>query len=120
MSALDPFALGGQQDDAEGDALLIAAWRRYQELCRLITDEAMPDADRDALAATEEWEQVIEVINNTEPTTLAGCIAKLQYLGDPSGMEAGDRDDDVVSVRQVCAFLELSIPSVGGIKGKLK
>src|SRR4051812_30038816 len=52
----------------------------------------------------------MEFINNAKPASLLDCIIKLRVLADPIiGMEAGDRDDDVVSVRQVLAFLEGTI-----------
>jgi hypothetical protein len=45
--------------------------------------------------------------NNTAPTTLTGAAIKLRVLADPAhGMEAGDREDDYVSLRQVLAFIE--------------
>ncbi len=49
----------------------------------------------------------IEFINNTAPTTLEGAVIKLRVLASPErGMEAGDREDDYISLRQVLAFLE--------------
>jgi hypothetical protein len=102
MNADDPFALGGLQ---KPDAELIAA---EQELRRLL-DEGR-DIDEADPALTERWGrigQLFEIINATEPTTLAGCAAKLRFLADPEiGMAVGDREDDVPSMRQVLAFIE--------------
>jgi hypothetical protein len=102
MSAPDPSALGGRQ---EPDAELIAAER---EMRRLIDEgEGLDEAD-DPLA--ERWGRIgkcIETINSTSPSTLAGCVVKLQYLCDPEiGMEVGDREGDVPSLRQVLAFID--------------
>ena len=102
MSALDPFALGGLQ---EPDAELIAAER---EMRRLL-DEGR-DLDEAGEPLTQRWKKIGEfmaILNATVPTTLAGCLAKLRFLCDAeNGMETGDREDDVLSLRQVLAFLE--------------
>jgi hypothetical protein len=43
-----------------------------------------------------------------------GCVAKLRYLTDEEvGMEAGDREDDVPSLRQVLAFIEAEMAKAG-------
>ena len=100
-TAHDPFAFGGQQDDA---ALLDAE----AEMQRLL-DEGR-DLDEDDAALTRRWDRINEcmtIINATMPKTLAGCAAKLRFLTHfEVGMAAGDREDDCVSVQQVLAFVE--------------
>ncbi|HZK89969.1 MAG TPA: hypothetical protein VFC56_07485 [Stellaceae bacterium] len=101
-NTLDPFALGGRQ---EGDAELI----RVEREIRRLLDEGRDIEEADAPLALR-WKRIgecMEVMNSTKPTTLAGCAAKLRFLTDEEiGMEVGDREDDVPSLRQVLAFLE--------------
>jgi hypothetical protein len=93
-------AFGGRPDDAE----LIHAGQRLEELHRRLRDQ--PDDD-EADRIADEQGKVMVFVNNAEPAPLLGCIIKLRVLADPDvGMEAGDRPDDVDSVRQVLAFLE--------------
>jgi hypothetical protein len=105
MSALDPFALGGIH--AAEDAEILAAWAEI----RFLLDDASEE-DEDDAALARRWERIgkdMEVLNARAPATLAGCVAKLRFLCDPEiGMEAGDREDDVPSLRQILAFLETS------------
>lgn len=102
MSALDPFAFGGRQED---DAALFDAEAEMQRL----SDEAC-DIEEDDAASTRRWDRIGECmtyLNTTMPKTLAGCAAKMRFLANTEvGMEAGDRDDDYVSLRQVLAFIE--------------
>jgi hypothetical protein len=96
----DPFVHGGRQNDTE----LIEALQRWEELHRKWEDDPSDD-EGERLSA--EQSRLMEFINNAQPASLLGCIIKLRVLADPIiGMEVGDRDDDVVSVRQVLAFLE--------------
>jgi len=45
--------------------------------------------------------------NPPSTASLADCIVKLRTLADPDlGLAAGARDDDILSLRQVIAFLE--------------
>lgn len=102
MSASDRdlFALAR----AEGDAELIEAGQRWDEVKRR-WEGLHSDEEADALSA--EQGELMVFINNAPPTTLQGCAIKLRVLADPEvGMEVGQRDDDVVSVRAVLAFIE--------------
>ena len=43
------------------------------------------------------------------PRTMAGALIKLKVLAHPEhGFEAGERGDDLISVRQVAEFIERS------------
>jgi hypothetical protein len=102
MSAADMFAHGGRQD---GDAELIAAEREMRHLLDEGRNLNEPDPE-----LTQRWDRIGErmtLINNTAPTTFAGCAVKLRFLTDDEvGIGAGDRDDDVPSLRQVLTFVE--------------
>jgi hypothetical protein len=51
--------------------------------------------------------ELMEAINTTPTRSLADCVVKLKLLADPNiGIEAGDRPDDVPSLRQVIDFIE--------------
>jgi len=107
MSAvdLDPFAFAGQSG---GDAELVRAERRLRDILPLWEREPLSDEEADALSH-RMYEQ-IEIINNTAPTTLFGAAIKLRVLADPDhGMEAGDREDDWISLRQVRDFIEREV-----------
>jgi hypothetical protein len=55
----------------------------------------------------ERLGELIEAINTRAPQSLGDCLVKLKLLADPDiGMEAGDREDDLLSLRQVVAFLD--------------
>jgi hypothetical protein len=108
MNEFDPFAFGGRQDDAE---LLEAA----AEMQRFL-DESR-DLEEDDEASTRRWKRIGECmtfLNATMPKTFAGCMAKLRFLANEEvGMEAGDREDDVPSLRQVLAFIEAELGNGG-------
>lgn len=98
--------LAGVERLAQGpDAELIAAEREMRRL--LDEGRDLNEAD-DQL--TQRWDRIgacIKTIGRTNPGTLAGCAVKLRFLCDPEiGIEAGDREDDVPSLRQVLAFIE--------------
>jgi hypothetical protein len=51
--------------------------------------------------------ELIAAINTRAPQSLGDCLVKLKLLADPGlGIEAGDREDDMISLRQVVAFLD--------------
>jgi hypothetical protein len=51
--------------------------------------------------------ELTAAINTRAPQSLGDCLVKLKLLADPGiGIEAGDRKDDMISLRQVVAFLE--------------
>jgi len=100
---LDPFAFA-RGDDENGDAKLVELEAKIRA-CDGRFDDDMGDEQGDALC--HEQYEYIERLNTTPPTTVAGVVAKLRVLAHPDyGMEAGDRDDDLVSLRQVLALLE--------------
>lgn len=52
-------------------------------------------------------DELLATINNTPPGSLADCVRKLHLLANREfGGAAGDRDDDITSLRQVITFLE--------------
>jgi hypothetical protein len=83
---------------------------------RRLVDEGC-DLEEDDAAIARRWKRIGECatfLNATMPKTLAGCVAKLRHLTDPEiGMEAGDREDDVPSLRQVLAFIEAELGNGG-------
>jgi hypothetical protein len=66
-------------------------------------------ADRDdelAAAIARRLGDLMGEIAATPPASVADCVVKLRRLADPElGIDAGDRDDDVSSLRQVIGFL---------------
>lgn len=68
------------------------------------------DIDEDDAALERRWGRIgdlMAVLNTTPPKTLSGCVAKLRFLTDDEvGMSAGEREDDVPSLRMVLAFIE--------------
>jgi hypothetical protein len=68
------------------------------------------DFDEADAALAERWTRIgecIGIINSSAPTTLAGYAAKLRFATDAEvGIDAGDRPDQVPSLRQVLAFIE--------------
>jgi hypothetical protein len=104
----DPFAYARAGDDTA----LIEAERRLQAIMAQWEDPSRGNTDDEADALSHAEYEEIEFINNTAPTTLAGAAIKLRVLADPAhGMEAGDRDDDYLSLRQILAFIEQAAAS---------
>lgn len=105
MVARDRAARLRRSDDA---GLLVAE----EELVRLL-DESRDDPNGDSPEDTARWDRIgelIELIQSTPPQSLAGCAVKLRFLTDEEvGLEFGDREDDVQSLRQVLAFIEAAI-----------
>src|SRR4051812_3842182 len=100
MNAPDQFALGGRQDDAE----LIEAKRHILALMPAFCARETTDDERNRLC--HEIYEEVERINAIPPKTLLGAAVKLWLLASPDiGMEAGERDDDFVSLRQVAEFM---------------
>ena len=106
MTAPDPFARSGRQSDAD----LIEAGRELADVLHqfgTLPDLPVEDADEMGQRLTDRLGEITELINNTPATTMAGAAVKLRLLADPEvGMEAGERDDDYVSLRQVLACCE--------------
>jgi hypothetical protein len=101
MTAPDPFALGGRQDDAE----LVAADQRSAALLPQFVLGDLDDATGAALCTAIYAE--VEIINATPPKTMLGAAIKLRVLSSPVvGMEVGERDDDLPSLRQVAEFID--------------
>src|ERR1041384_5619091 len=99
----DPFALGGVQDDAE----IAAAYDRLTALHRRWSEPPQPLSDDEANELTSAESDEIEFINTTPPRTMAGVLIKLKVLAHPEhGFEAGERGDDLISLRQVVDFIE--------------
>ena len=112
MTDLDLFVLGGRQDDAD----LLAAHRRLIDLLpRWLGKIGPPLSDEELDALTKAAYEEIPFINSTPPKTLLGAAIKMSVLAAPSyGMEAGDREDDYLSLRQLAEFLarESGLPPV--------
>ena len=103
MRARDPFALGGIQDDGE----IAAAYDRLEILHRRWDVPPQPLSDDDANKLTFAESDELEFINTTPPRTMAGALIKLKVLAHPEhGFEAGERGDDLISLRQVAEFIE--------------
>jgi hypothetical protein len=88
------------RDSGSGDPELRQAERDLAALLSKFGGNDDPPVD-------DEMKRVYSLINATAPATLAGVLVKLRFLADPDiGMEAGDRDDDYSSLRQILSFLE--------------
>src|SRR5690348_9606956 len=103
MSAPDVFALGGRQHP---DAALIGA---DAEMRRLLADEDTLEANWPRI------ERLMDTIEDTGPSTLAGCAVKLRLICDPNiGMGVGERPGDVLSLRHVLALIERKATAAEG------
>jgi hypothetical protein len=97
-----------------GNSEMVAAEKEIAEL--RARSQQLFDAG-DTSDPPEIWDRVFaldEWIATTAPTTLAEVAVKLRRLADPKiGMEAGDTEVDVVSVRLVLAFIEAEVGNGG-------
>jgi hypothetical protein len=95
------------------DAGLLVA---EEELVRLL-DESRDDPECDGPKHDARWDRIGELmafIAAMPPKTLEGCAVKLRRLADEeTGLECGDREDDVPCLRQVLAFVEDAYKSGG-------
>jgi hypothetical protein len=101
----------------EGDAGLSEAERRIGALLALekLQLAEHPEDDAPWQASFDRACELDETIATSEPQTLAGAAVKLRRLLDPElGLEAGDRESDVPSLRQVLALIEREIAAKGG------
>jgi hypothetical protein len=98
--------------DDDDDVELI----RAEQNMRQLLDEVR-DMDDGEPAYRQQWDTILKcqnLIGSTEPTTLAGCAAKLRFLTHHEvGLEAGSSEDQMPSLRQVLAFIE-SAARMGG------
>src|SRR5260221_499753 len=99
MSAADPFAAGGRQDDAELGALEQA----FREVSLKANHQGwLPQEIRTALV--DEHHEAATRIHKAAPSTLRGVIIKLRLLADEDyGLEARplDNESDFASLRSV-------------------
>jgi hypothetical protein len=110
MNAPDPFAHGGQQDDAA----LIDAEREIlaiHERRKACPDDAAGVALWEKLS--DEEDRLEDVIYLTPPATLADCAVKLRMLRHPElGIEARDWfDQHGTALDHVLAYLESMVPA---------
>ena len=99
----DPFAM------TRADAELIEAEQEFRQLEARIAELRAADADEDSVIQPvfDRWMSLMDRIADTPPASLAGCAIKLRTLLHPEiGMESGDNEHDLPSLRQVLAFLE--------------
>ena len=93
-------------DEGDDDARLIEAERRFRESLKLrhaLCDEfesVLEDED-DLIWATEK--ALVDVVEETDPCTLAGAVAKLRVI---IWHEDLDEKDDPYRLRPVIALLE--------------
>lgn len=66
------------------------------------------DADEKSIDPVfDRWMATMDRIAMTPPASLAGCAVKLRTLWHPEiGIEAGDNEHDLPSLRQVLALIE--------------
>jgi hypothetical protein len=89
------------------DKALLAA---EQEIADLRRKEAALQAAGDHEELSNKAFALDAYIAKLAPDSLIGAAVKLRRLADPEvGLEAGDNDDDVGSVRQILAIVERSI-----------
>jgi hypothetical protein len=106
MTAPDPFALGGRQDDAE----LVELEHQLRDVLSRWNDDGMYDmSDDDADVLCHQQHGLEERINETAPRTATGAAVKLRHLRHLLRLLEEDiewRDDETVSVRQLLTFME--------------
>lgn len=91
-------------DTFPADAALLAAERERREIQAEIDRVAdVPDL-KDPLF--ERFFELDELVANTVPRTLAGAAAKLRCLLEREGLDFGDRDSNVLLLRQVIELIE--------------
>ncbi|MBO0734984.1 MAG: hypothetical protein J2P48_00215 [Alphaproteobacteria bacterium] len=84
---------------------LSALEHEFHKACAAFREPDRADAAYDAIYSRVD--ELLGTINNTPPASIGGCVTKLRALVNRElGGAAGDRDDDVTSLRQVLAFLE--------------
>ncbi len=106
MSARDPFAFGGTQDN---DAVLLAAEREWLEsLARADAQLKIDAADMEPIL--DEIGKQAGTIHKTPPSTLIGAAVKLRVALHPElGIEEDESSEIVIALRQVLALIEREI-----------
>ncbi|HZK91625.1 MAG TPA: hypothetical protein VFC56_15895 [Stellaceae bacterium] len=112
MSAPDPFALGGRNEESATDAVvfedqeLLALEQKYLDVLRRRT--ALP------LYQGPEWEaldeelwRLIALIGDTPPKTSIGATVKLRLLlNEDRGIPADPGENDIKSLQQVFELVQ--------------